>query len=52
VSWYALVGLGLVLVGTVLTNGTLNGLFRRKRSSPAGAAEAAPAEVGAAMREQ
>jgi drug/metabolite transporter (DMT)-like permease len=45
VSWYALAGLGLVLVGTVITNGTLSGLFRRRRSArsaPARAAEIAP----------
>ncbi len=48
VSWYALAGLGLVLVGTVLTNGTLGGLFRRTRTSPVVAEETAPAEAGAA----
>lgn len=30
VTWYALGGLGLVLVGTMVTNGTVNGLFARR----------------------
>jgi drug/metabolite transporter (DMT)-like permease len=29
VTWYAIAGLALVLLGSVITNGTLNGLFRR-----------------------
>lgn len=35
VHWYALAGLALVLLGTMLTNGTLNGLLRRRRTSAA-----------------
>lgn len=40
VTWYALAGLALVLLGTMVTNGTLNGLFARRRSRGA-TAEAA-----------
>ena len=39
VSWYALAGLALVLLGTMVTNGTFNGLFARGKSR-AGAAAA------------
>jgi drug/metabolite transporter (DMT)-like permease len=35
VTWYALAGLALVLLGTMVTNGTLNGLFTRRRTAPA-----------------
>ena len=35
VTWYALAGLGLVLLGTMVTNGTLNGLFMRRRGEQA-----------------
>ncbi len=35
VSWNALAGLLLVLLGTLLTNGTLNGLLRRRTRSAA-----------------
>lgn len=48
VTWYALVGLGLVLVGTMITNGTLNFLLaRRARATtlPAPASEAAMRET-------
>lgn len=32
VHWYALAGLALVLLGTMLTNGTLNSLLKRRRA--------------------
>lgn len=38
VSWNALAGLLLVLLGTMLTNGTLNGLLRRRIVTTAGVA--------------
>ncbi|HEV7128145.1 MAG TPA: DMT family transporter [Ktedonobacterales bacterium] len=49
VTWYALVGLAFVLVGTLITNGTLTGLFTRRRKGSRGriapAALAVPAET-------
>lgn len=38
ITWNALAGLGLVLLGTMMTNGTLTAIFRRKK--PAGVASA------------
>ena len=43
VSWNALAGLVLVLFGTLLTNGTLNGLLRRRVSGPNARQSAGPA---------
>lgn len=48
VTWNAIAGLALVLLGTMLTNGTLTGLFRRKRRHPVEpAADDGASEVGA-----
>jgi drug/metabolite transporter (DMT)-like permease len=44
ISWNALVGLALVLLGTMVTNGTLSTLFRRKPRAPQ--AQAVPASAG------
>lgn len=40
ITWNAIVGLALVLLGTMMTNGTLTALFRRKRRGNATASEA------------
>ena len=34
ITWNAIAGLALVLLGTMLTNGTITALFRRKRRRP------------------
>jgi drug/metabolite transporter (DMT)-like permease len=41
VTWFAVAGLALVLLGSVITNGTLNGLFKRSSATHAPEAEAA-----------
>jgi drug/metabolite transporter (DMT)-like permease len=41
VTWFAVAGLALVLLGSVITNGTLNGLFKRSPATHAPEAEAA-----------
>lgn len=41
ITWNAIAGLALVLLGTMMTNGTLTALFRRKRPENATAREAA-----------
>jgi drug/metabolite transporter (DMT)-like permease len=41
IAWNALAGLALVLFGSMLTNGTLSALFRRRRKAPAPAVVAA-----------
>jgi drug/metabolite transporter (DMT)-like permease len=50
VSWNALAGLLLVLLGTMVTNGTLNGLLRRRRPARQGSVPipAAPPQTEAA----
>jgi drug/metabolite transporter (DMT)-like permease len=51
ISWNAVIGLLLVLLGTMITNGTLNGLLERFSRRGALPAEAAPLTVdGTAMR--
>lgn len=48
ITWNAIAGLALVLLGTMLTNGTLTSLFRRKQRRPvAPAADDGASEVGA-----
>jgi drug/metabolite transporter (DMT)-like permease len=48
ITWNAIAGLALVLLGTMLTNGTLTALFRRKRRSPVEpASDDGASEVGA-----
>ncbi|HEX6122448.1 MAG TPA: EamA family transporter [Ktedonobacterales bacterium] len=48
ISWNDLVGLALVLLGTMLTNGTLSALFRRRSSTPPVSVEAEAMPVGVA----
>lgn len=47
VTWNAIAGLALVLVGTMMTNGTLTVLFRRKRQTAIVAGDRATVEPGA-----
>lgn len=47
VTWNAIAGLALVLVGTMMTNGTLTLLFRRKRRTAIVAGDRAAVEPGA-----
>ncbi len=46
VTWNAIAGLALVLLGTMVTNGTFNGLLRRQRRSRAGAPVEPPMPPG------
>jgi drug/metabolite transporter (DMT)-like permease len=48
ISWNDVAGLALVLLGTMLTNGTLSGLFRRRAGSPSAPAEVTTVPVSAA----
>lgn len=47
VTWNAIAGLALVLLGTMMTNGTLTLLFRRKRQTAIVAGDRAAIEPGA-----
>ena len=49
VTWNAIAGLALVLLGTMMTNGTLTALFRRKRRANPQASENQEPDVDAGM---
>jgi drug/metabolite transporter (DMT)-like permease len=53
IAWNTLAGLALILLGTMITNGTLDGLVRRPMSKPMAANVATPpAEVEAATQRE
>jgi drug/metabolite transporter (DMT)-like permease len=48
ITWNAIAGLALVLLGTMMANGTLTALFRRKRPAKTAASEDSPTSIEAA----
>lgn len=47
ITWNAIAGLALVLLGTMMANGTLTALFRRKRPAKTAASEDSPTSIEA-----